>query len=155
MGFTCGSVVKNPPAMKETRRRRFNPWVGKIPGGRHGNPLQYSLLENPMDRGAWWAAVHGVTRSWTRLRWLSMQVRYFLSLVWRSFCHWKLMLILSFSRKWKQVSQCVSCWTSATRKLVSNLPSLLSLSGTEEHLLCFAAFGKYVFNPSYKLAFSE
>ena len=34
---------------------------GRSPGGRHGNPLQYSCLENPMDRGAWWAAVHGVS----------------------------------------------------------------------------------------------
>ena len=33
----------------------------------NGNPLQYSCLENPMDEGAWWAAVHGVTKSWTRL----------------------------------------------------------------------------------------
>ena len=36
------------------------------PGGGHGNPLQYSCLENPMDRGAWWATVHEVTKSWTR-----------------------------------------------------------------------------------------
>ena len=38
--------------------------VGSIPGsGRHGNPLQYSFLENPMDRGAWWANVHSVAES--------------------------------------------------------------------------------------------
>ena len=37
------------------------------PGGRHGNTLQYSCLGNPMDRGAWWATVHGVAKSWTRL----------------------------------------------------------------------------------------
>ena len=41
--------------------------VGKIPGGGHGNPLQYSCLEIPMDRGAWWATVHGMAKSWTRL----------------------------------------------------------------------------------------
>ena len=46
------------------------PGVGRIPAGRHGNPLQHSGLENPMDRGAWWAVVHGVTESWT---WLSAQ----------------------------------------------------------------------------------
>ena len=40
---------------------------GRSPGEGNGNPLQYSCLENPMDRGSWWAAVHGVTRSWTRL----------------------------------------------------------------------------------------
>ena len=38
-----------------------------IPGERHGNPLQYSCLENPTDRGAWWATVHGVAKSWTQL----------------------------------------------------------------------------------------
>ena len=38
------------------------PGLGRSPGGGHGNPLQYSCLENPMDRGAWWATVHGVAR---------------------------------------------------------------------------------------------
>ena len=51
--------VKNPP---ERRRLGFDPWVGKIPGGGRGNPLQYFCLENPMDRGGWWATVHGVQR---------------------------------------------------------------------------------------------
>ena len=43
------------------------PGLGRSPGGGHGNPLQCSYLENPMDRGAWWAAVHGVTKGRTRL----------------------------------------------------------------------------------------
>ena len=41
------------------------PGLGRSPGGGHGNPLQYSCLENPMDRGAWWATVHGVAKSQT------------------------------------------------------------------------------------------
>ena len=41
--------------------------LGRSPGGRHGNPLQYSCLENPMDGGEWWATVHGVTKSQRRL----------------------------------------------------------------------------------------
>ena len=41
---------------------------GRSPGGVHGNPLHYSCLENPMDRAAWWATVHRVTKSQTRLR---------------------------------------------------------------------------------------
>ena len=45
------------------RRHRFNPWVGKIPRAGNGNPLQYSCVENFMDRRAWRAAVHGVTES--------------------------------------------------------------------------------------------
>ena len=44
-----------------------NPGSGRSSGGEHGNPLQYSSLENPMDRGAWRATVHGATKSWTRL----------------------------------------------------------------------------------------
>ena len=44
------------------------PGSGRSPGEGNGNPLQYSCLENPMDRGAWWATVHGVTKSWTQLR---------------------------------------------------------------------------------------
>ena len=43
------------------------PWSGRSPGEGHGNPLQYSCLENPMDRGAWWATVHRVAKSQTRL----------------------------------------------------------------------------------------
>ena len=43
------------------------PGLGRFPGGRHGNPLQYSCLENPVDRGAWRATVHRVTKSRTRL----------------------------------------------------------------------------------------
>ena len=43
------------------------PELGKSPGEGNGNPLQYSCLENFMDRGAWWAIFYGVTKSWTRL----------------------------------------------------------------------------------------
>ena len=43
-------MVKKLPALRDTG---FDPWVGKIPGEGNGNPLQYSCLENPMDRGAW------------------------------------------------------------------------------------------------------
>ena len=51
-------TVKNLPAMQET----FS-GLGRCPGEGNGNPLQYSCLENSMDRGAWWAMVHGVTES--------------------------------------------------------------------------------------------
>ena len=44
------------------------PGLGKSSGGWHGNPLQYSCLENPMDRGVWWATVHGVPKSRTPLK---------------------------------------------------------------------------------------
>ena len=64
-----GSVVKNPPANAggDTGDMGLIPGSGRSPGGGNSNPVQYSCLENPMDRGAWWAAVHGVTKNWTRL----------------------------------------------------------------------------------------
>ena len=57
-------VAKNPPAnAKEVRDTRSVPGSGRSPGGGHGSPLQYSYLENPMDRGAWQTTVHEVTKS--------------------------------------------------------------------------------------------
>jgi len=50
------------------------PGLGSSPGGGHGNPLQYSCLENPKDRGAWWARVSGVKKSQTRLKQLSTHI---------------------------------------------------------------------------------
>ena len=62
-----GSVVKNTPANAgNARDLGLIPGSGRSPGKGNGNPLQYSCLENPMDRGAWWAAVHEVPKSWTR-----------------------------------------------------------------------------------------
>ena len=43
------------------------PGLGRSPGEGHGNPLYYSCLENSMDRGTWWATVHGIAKNWTRL----------------------------------------------------------------------------------------
>ena len=50
-------MVKNPPANAGIIRHGFDPWVGKISWKRYSNPLQYSCLETPMDRGAWQATV--------------------------------------------------------------------------------------------------
>ena len=69
MCFPGSSVVKNLPANAGTTE-----YIGLIPGserpprGGHGNPLQYSCLVNPMDRGAWWATVHRITESQTWLK---------------------------------------------------------------------------------------
>ena len=59
MGFPGGSVVKNLPANADVDSI---PGSGRSPGEGNGNPLQYSCLENPMDREAWRATVHGVAR---------------------------------------------------------------------------------------------
>ena len=58
------------------------PGSGRSPGEGNGNPLQYSCLENPMDRGAWWATVHGVTKSWTRLSNFSLNVLTHMPALW-------------------------------------------------------------------------
>ena len=59
-------VVKNLPANAgDTREADLIPGLGRSPGGGHGNPVQHSCLENPMDKGAWWAIVHMVAKSWT------------------------------------------------------------------------------------------
>ena len=58
-------VVKNLPANAgDIRDVGSIPGLGRFPGGGHGNPPQYSCLENPIDREAWWATVHRVEKSW-------------------------------------------------------------------------------------------
>ena len=59
-GFPSGTVAKNPPA--SARDEGSIPGSGRSPGEGSGTPLQYSCLGNPMDRGAWWATVHGVAK---------------------------------------------------------------------------------------------
>ena len=65
-GFPGGSVVKNPPANAgDAGDMGLIPGLGRSPGGGNANQFQYSCLENPTDRGAWWATVHRVSKSWT------------------------------------------------------------------------------------------
>ena len=70
------SLPSEPPAIVgDARDVRSIPGLRRSLGGWHGNPLQYSCLEIPMDRGAWQAIVHGITRSQTWLKWLSRQIQ--------------------------------------------------------------------------------
>ena len=63
-GFPSGTSGKEPTANADDVGDSGSiPSQERSPGGGHGNPLQYSRLENPMDRGAWWATVHGVAKS--------------------------------------------------------------------------------------------
>ena len=62
-------MVKSPPANAgDSRDVDSIPGLGRSPGGGNGNPLQYSCLENPMDRKAWRATVHGVAKRQTQLK---------------------------------------------------------------------------------------
>ena len=66
-------VVKNLPANAgDIRDTSSIPGSGRSHGGGHDNPLQYSCLENPVDRRTWWATVHGVAKNWTQLKQHSM-----------------------------------------------------------------------------------
>ena len=61
-GFPGGASGKEPACQcRRHKKLRFNLWIGKIPWRGHGDPIQYSCLENPMDRASWQATVHGVT----------------------------------------------------------------------------------------------
>ena len=71
-GALVALMVKNLPAdAGDLRDTGSIPGSGRSLGGGHGNPLQYSCLENPMDRGAWWATVHKVLKNKTLLKQLS------------------------------------------------------------------------------------
>ena len=66
LGFPGGTSGKEPACQcRDVRTAGSIPGLGRSPRGGHGNPLQYSCLENPMDREAWRATVHGVTESRT------------------------------------------------------------------------------------------
>ena len=66
LGFPCGAVARNPPAnAADTRDAASTAGLGRSPGVGNSNLLQFSCLKNPLDRGAWWATVHRVTKSWT------------------------------------------------------------------------------------------
>ena len=75
-------VVKISPASAgDVRHAGLIPRSGRSPGGGHGNPLQYSCLENPMDRGAWRTAVHRIAKSWAWLKLLSTHAQ-----EWKTSC---------------------------------------------------------------------
>ena len=71
-GLPSGASGKEPACQyRRLRTCRFDPCVGKIPWRRACNPFHYSCLENPTGRGAWWATVHRLAKSWTRLKQLN------------------------------------------------------------------------------------
>ena len=88
MASQVALVVKNLPA--NAGDVGLIPGLGRFPGGGHGNPLHYACLENPMDRGAWQATVHGDCRSQTRVKQLNTHTQIMLNLfcemiLWKSF----------------------------------------------------------------------
>ena len=96
LGFPGGISGKEPASCAgDVKGASLSSGLGRSPGGGHGNPLQYSCLENPKDNGAWWAMVHWVTNSWTQLKQLSTHAH---SILWgflgdsvekESACQWR------------------------------------------------------------------
>ena len=86
----------------QCRRRGLNPWVGKTPWRRDGDPLQYSCLENPSERGAWWAAIHSVAKSQRRLK--QLRCKHILHCSHHS---WALTIAASISGHW--LPQALAC----------------------------------------------
>ena len=74
LGFPSGSMVKE--SAFNAGDSGLIPELERSPGGGNVNPLQYSCLENPIDRGTWWATVQGVAKSRTQLKWLSTHTRW-------------------------------------------------------------------------------
>ena len=105
-------VVKNLPANEgDIRDMGSIPRSRRVPEGGPDNPLQYSCLENSMDRGVWWVMVHRAAKSWTRLKWLSMHAVWlvqmgFLSLKLKRQARWwrwgenGLCLLLQMNPEW-------------------------------------------------------
>ena len=100
------------PSGSDSKESACNPgelgWIpgwGRSPGGGHGNPLQYSCLENPGDRGAWWATVHGVAKSQTRL------LSTFLSVLW---VLWGYRLVQGHTNDWDHGL----CWGSGVLEVL-------------------------------------
>ena len=83
-------LVKNPPANAgDIRDVGLVLGSGRSPGGRHGNPLQYSCLENPIDRGTWWATVHRAIKSQTWLKRLNTAQHNLLNMGLSAFFSWQ------------------------------------------------------------------
>ena len=89
MVFPCGSSGEEPTCQcRRYRRHRFSPWEDPL---EEGKPLQYSCLENPMDRGAWQTIAHKVPKSWTWLKQVSMHACIFLIVLLRRLSYFSLL----------------------------------------------------------------
>ena len=116
------------------KRHEFNSWVGQIPWGGHGKPLQNSCLENPTYRGAWWATVHRASNNQPQQKWLSTHLQIYTKTTSSSlFClHLNLKFTILFvsilTSQWHQISFIWKIWHNSlnirsdqiSRSVVSN-----------------------------------
>ena len=121
--------------MQVTHKRcGFNPRVGKIPGEGHGNPFQYSCLENLMERGAWWTTVSRVAKSRTLLKWLSTHRKLYLEHILFSInCSWMIVPNISLPflqlphRKKKKNNKTETIWLIMMLDMVFDFTIILCL----------------------------
>ena len=117
--FQVALVVKNPPAsIGDTRSTGLIPGSGRFPGEGNGNPLQYSCLENLLDRKAWWATVYGVANSWTQL---STSLQHISRLINKYCCltafYWFCYRLSHYIKKLDK--QCISCLGQCLNKKIN------------------------------------
>ena len=141
-------VVKSPPASAgDVRDVALFPGLGRSPVEGHGNPFQYSCLENPMDRGAWWAMVHRVAKSWILLKLLGIQKSKFVLLLFcfklkflKNLYNWRLITILWWFLSYIDMNQ---PWVYMYPTILNPLPNSLltpSLWVVPEHQLWVPCF---------------
>ena len=103
--FQVALVVNNPPANAgDIKGTNVIPGLGRSPGEGHGNPLQHSSLENPMDKGAWEAIVHMVTKSQTRRKRLQRST---FSNITKINCYYSILLILNSLQKYHRTASVI------------------------------------------------
>ena len=147
-GFPGGASGKEPICQcRNVRDMDLIPGSGRSPGGGHGNPLQYSCLEDPMDRGAWRATVHGVAKSQTRLKRLSThECIYFFpkgnkgESCWKWIVDFRIQPYLNF-KLWDHVA--VWLWSQIKNQIL-----VLLLTGC-------VSLGKLLFEPHFLLLWNE
>ena len=131
MGFLDSLVLKNLAAnARHTRDKGLIPGWERFPRGGNGNPLQCPYLGSPMERGAWWATVHGVTKTWTRLRgWMRARAHTHT----HTHTHTRSCASLySSSSKWFHDALCVHCRRKALEVDVICAIDIDSSLGTEQ-----------------------
>ena len=120
------------------------PGSGRFPGGGHGNPLQYSCLKNPMDRGTWWATVHGVSKSWawlsnfTSLHFTNIRKNIFKELNFSDLFNWSSYRKVTATNEWNYKVDTKKCFHKRTAFWVWLISLQIHLSCCKwQHFLLF------------------
>ena len=128
-GFPGGTSGKQPACQcRRCKRLRFNLWVGRSPGGGHGNPLQCSCLKNSLNREDWRATVHRFVEGWTRLKQLSVHPRMLYNHDCSGKCPEKRMREQACSKLLKCLTQPTHYYPKRTKRLTIKLRKIFLCS---------------------------